>query len=181
MAIVETKLTYTDYLTTPEDERYELLNGELIMAPAPLTDHQYVLGNLYLAVRLFVDAGDLGVVYISPTDVMLSDVDVVQPDLLFVSHARAHIITRENIQGAPDLVVEVLSSSTATRDETVKRTLYARCGVKEYWLVDPDTRTVRVLLLDRHHFEEVGIYRSGQTVHSPILEGLAFDVADLFK
>ena len=81
-----------------------------------------------------------------PFDVVLSDTDVVQPDLLFVSNERANIITDENIQGAPDLVVEILSPSTAERDQTFKRSLYAKHGVKEYWLVDTDAKTVTVLL-----------------------------------
>ena len=162
MTSTKTKLTYESYLKTPDDERYELLDGELlVMEPAPLTAHQYVLGNLHLAMRIFSDERNLGEVYISPTDVVLSDTDVVQPDLLFVSYERAHIVTRENIQGAPDLIVEVLSPSTAERDRTLKLDLYARHGVKEYWLVDPNAKTVMVLLLGKHGFETVGHLRGG--------------------
>ena len=87
--------------------------------------------------------------YSAPTDVVLSDTDVVQPDLLFISSERAHIITPANIQGAPDLIVEIRSDSTAERDETLKRKLYAERGVKEYWLVDPEAMTITVLLLER--------------------------------
>ena len=162
MASTKTKLTYENYMKTPDDERYELLDGELlVMEPAPLTAHQYVLGNLYHAMRLFSDERNLGEVYISPTDVVLSDTDVVQPDLLFVSYERAHIVTRENIQGAPDLIVEVLSPSTAERDRTLKLDLYARHGVKEYWLVDPNAKTVMLLLLGEHRFEDCGHLRGG--------------------
>ena len=182
MTNTKTKLTYESYLKTPDDERYELLDGELlVMEPAPLTAHQYVLGNLYYAMRLFSDERNLGEVYISPTDVVLSDTDVVQPDLLFVSYERAHIVTRENIQGAPDLIVEILSPSTAERDRTLKLDLYARHGVKEYWLVDPNTKTVMVLLLSEHRFEAVGTYGEGQTLDSPTLAGFSLNLAGQFR
>lgn len=181
MASTETKLTYESYLKTPDDERYELLDGMLVMEPAPLTTHQYVLGNLHHAVRSFLDEHNLGEVYISPTDVVLSDTNVMQPDLLFVSSERAHIVTRENIQGAPELVVEVLSPSTAERDKTLKLDLYARHGVKEYWLVDPNAKTVMVLVLGEHGFEAVGTYGEGQTLTSPTLAGFSLNLAGQFR
>ena len=181
MASTETKLTYESYLKTPDDERYELLDGMLVMEPAPLTTHQYVLGNLHHAVRSFLDEHNLGEVYISPTDVVLSDTNVMQPDLLFVSAERAHIVTRENIQGAPELVVEVLSPSTAERDKTLKLDLYARHGVKEYWLVDPNAKTVMVLLLGERGFEAVGTYGEGQILTSPTLAGFSLNLAGQFR
>ena len=112
---------------------------------------------------------------------VLSDTDVVQPDLLFVSYERAHIVTRENIQGAPDLIVEVLSPSTAERDRTLKLDLYARHGVKEYWLVDPNAKTVMLLLLGEHRFETVGTYEEGQTLASPTLVGFSLNLAGQFR
>ena len=99
--------------------------------------------------------------YIAPFDVVLSDTDVVQPDILFVSNERMGIVTEDNIQGAPDLVIEILSPSTAERDRTFKRSLYARHGVREYWLVDPDARSVEVLVLGEGHFEIVSHLRPG--------------------
>ena len=143
---VETKLTYADYLKTSDDERYELLNGELVMPPAPLTGHQMISIALASRLYLYADEKGLGTVVAAPTDVVLSDTDVVQPDVLFVSSRRSHILTHENVRGAPDLVVEILSPASAERDRTVKLDLYARHGVKEYWMVDPDARTVTVLL-----------------------------------
>ncbi len=131
MISLQTKLTYADYLKTSDDERYELLNGELVMTPAPLLYHQHVLLKLLVKMAALVDERNLGDIYFAPTDVALSDMDVVQPDLLFVSNERNHILTRENIQGAPDLVVEVLSPATAERDRTLKLDLYARHGVHE--------------------------------------------------
>ena len=110
---------------------------------------------------------------------VLSDTDVVQPDLLFVSNERDHIITPENIQGAPDLVVEILSPSTATRDTTFKRTLYARHGVKEYWMVDATAIDVTVLLLGDQGFEVVDVYGEGETLTSPTLTGIRLKINDI--
>ena len=131
--------------------------------------------------RAVVKARDLGDVYFAPTDVVLSDVDVAQPDLLFVSAEREQIITPENVQGAPDLVVEILSPATAERDRTIKLDLYARRGVKEYWIVDPDARTIMVLLRGETRFEVVGIYNEGQTLRSPTLAGFSFDLDEIFR
>ena len=165
------KYTYADYLETSDDERYELLHGELVMAAAPLIAHQYILIKLAAKVETFVDERNLGTVYCAPFDVVLSDTNVVQPDLLFVSNERAQIITRENIQGAPDLVVEILSPATAERDRSVKFELYAQHDVQEYWIVDPDARTITVFLLNEGEFEEVDTYSEGETLTSPMLAG----------
>ena len=180
MLNVKDKLTYADYMKTPDDERYELLNGELIMSPSPREIHQYISGNLYLVLGAFVRERSLGRGYFSPFDVVLSDTDVVQPDLLFVSNERAAIITADNIQGAPDLVVEILSPATAERDRTIKLDLYAQHGVKEYWIVDPDDKTITVLLRGESRFEVSGIYREGQSLRSPTLEGFSVALEEIF-
>ena len=105
------KLTYEDYRSTPDDKRYELLDGELILAPAPRTTHQMVQNNISWRMSQFVAREDLGRVFNAPTDVVLSGTDIVQPDIVFVSRERVHVITENDIQGAPNLVVEVLSPS----------------------------------------------------------------------
>ena len=174
------KFTYADYRNTPDDKRYELLDGDLVMTPAPRVSHQRVVSKLGARLYQFVEEHALGEVFLSPCDVVLSDVDVVQPDLLFVSNERAHIVTDENIQGAPDLVVEILSPSTAERDQTFKRSLYARHGVKEYWLVDTDAKTVTVLLHDDHSFTLAGAYDGGQILTSPTLTEFALDPTKIF-
>ena len=176
----KTKLTYEDYAKTPDDERWELIDGELFRMPSPNVAHQITSGRLFLRMAPFVDERDLGIVLDAPMDVVMSDTDTVEPDLLFISKERMGIIARLNIQGAPDLVVEIHSPSTAQRDLTAKRELYARHGVKEYWPIDPDTRTVRVLLLDDGDFVEVGVYKEGDTVTSPTLEGFSFRVEEIF-
>lgn len=175
------KFTYEDYVNTPEDKRYELLDGELIMTPAPAEIHQRI--SILLGWRLiqFVTENGLGRVYQAPFDVVLSNMDVVQPDLLFVSNARAHVVTAANVQGAPDLVVEILSPSTAERDRTLKRRLYARHGVREYWIVDTEARSVAVLLLRGGGFEVAGTYGEGDTLTSPTLPGFELRVDDIFR
>ena len=180
MLDVKAKLTYADYMKTSDDERYELLNGELIMSPSPREIHQYISGNLHLVLGAFVRDRSLGRVYHAPFDVVLSDTDVVQPDLLFVSTERADIITADNIQGAPDLVVEILSPATAERDRTIKLDLYAQHGVKEYWIVDPDAKTITVLLRGESRFEVSGIYGEGQSLRSPTLAGFSIGLEDIF-
>jgi Uma2 family endonuclease len=175
------RLTYEDYAKTPDDERYELLDGELVMAPSPGEVHQGVVMELGTALHTFVKGRGLGRVYGAPFDVVLSDTNVVQPDVIFVSRERLGIITHANIQGAPDLAVEVRSPSTAYRDLTIKRRLYAEHGVKEYWMVDPEARTITVLLLRNGDFEEVGIYQKGQTLSSPTLEGFTLNLDEIFR
>ncbi len=175
------KFTYEDYRHTPEDHRYELIDGELIMAPAPRLPHQRVARKLGSRLIQFVEDNDLGEVFFAPSDVLLSNTDVVQPDILFVSNEREHLLLGgDNVRGGPDLVVEILSPSTAGRDRTVKRTLYARHGVREYWLVDPDAGTVMVLLLSDDHFEVSGTYGEGETATSPILEGFSVSLDEIF-
>lgn len=174
------KLTYADYCRTPDDERYELVDGELIVAPAPNSAHQRVDAKLGWRLAQFVEERDLGEVFSAPFDVVLSETDVVQPDLLFISNERAYIITPANARGAPDLVVEILSPSTAERDRSLKRALYARYGVSEYWLVDPDTRTVTVLLLEDEAFAEVARYGAGEILSSPTLPGFTANLDDIF-
>ena len=111
------KLTYEDYCAAPADERYELLDGDLIMVPAPNLKHQHVLGNLHYHLRQFITEHGTGRLLLAPCDVFLSDTNVVQPDLLFVSRQREHLLSDgEKVRGAPDLVVEVLSPSTADKD-----------------------------------------------------------------
>ncbi len=137
----ETRLTYEDYLELPNDgKRYEIIEGELYVAPAPGADiHQTVLARLYARLFNHVDAHDLGTVLPAPVDVVLSDYDVVQPDIVFVSRERLGIVRRE-IAGPPDLAVEIISPGSTRLDRTVKRKLYAARGVRHYWLVDPRAR-----------------------------------------
>ena len=179
------RFSYQDYKSLPEleTERYELLEGELVMVPSPTTYHQRISGNLELILRQFVLERDLGEVYYAPLDVVLaegSERKVVQPDILFISKNRSHIITEDEINGAPDLVVEIISKGTEERDRGYKKTLYARHGVKEYWLVDPKAKTVEVFTLGERGFEMVRGYKSTETLNSSLLEGLKIDLQEIF-
>lgn len=175
------KFTVKDYMSTPEGTRYQLLNGEMILAPSPTERHQSIVGQLFASLREFVIRNRAGRVWVAPLDVVLSDHDVAQPDVLFVSNARADIVTEANIQGAPDLVVEIISPGTAYYDQGYKRLLYGRHGVREYWLVDPGTETVDVLTLGQEGLEAHRTYRNGEILASPLLEGLALDLEQVFR
>ena len=174
------KFTVNDYMTTPEDKHYQLLDGELILAPAPNMNHQTIALRLATALHQFVLEHDLGQVWVAPVDVVLSNYDVVQPDILFVSHERTSLITEANIQGAPDLVVEILSPATEQYDRGYKRTLYSRHGVREYWLVDPDSETVEILTESDEGLTVAATYGPGETLVSPLLGGLAVDLGQVF-
>jgi Uma2 family endonuclease len=174
------KFTVDDYMTTPDDKRYQLLDGELILAPSPTDKHQAVVGELFVALHQFITQNNLGRVRVSPYDVVLSNYDVAQPDILFVSNERSDIIVGPNIRGAPDLVVEILSPSTSRYDRGYKRALYSRHGVREYWLVDPDNETVEVLAESNEGLTLVATYHKGATLTSPLLEGLAIDLEQIF-
>ncbi len=176
------KLTCEDYRAAPADERYELLDGDLVMVAAPNLKHQKVLRRLSQKLGQFIDEHGLGEFFFAPCDVVLSDTDVVQPDLLFVSREREHLLSSgENVQGAPELVVEILSPATADRDRGYKRELYGRHGVTEYWLVDPIAETVSI------HRQREGVlalsrtFSRKQTLRSPLLTGLELDLNDIFS
>ncbi len=175
------RLTYEDYAKTPDDARFELIDGELIpMAPSPSWLHQSSVGVIYRRMFDFVESEELGEVGVAPFDVVLAETDVVQPDVFYVSRERSHIITAANIQGAPDLMVEVLSPSTAERDRNYKRELYERSGVGEYWMVDPFARSITVLILRNGKYVSHGVFREGDTLTSPTLAGFSLAVSEAF-
>ena len=173
--------TYQDYCATPDDERYELINGKLTMVPAPNRKHQRVQARLSRRLGNFTEEHGLGEVYNAPFDVFLSDTDVVEPDLLFVSHAREDRFTEKNIRGAPDLVVEVLSPSTADNDLGPKRDLYEQHGVLEYWIVDPEAETLAVHRQRDGRLELAEAFARHETLRSAVLEGLQLKLDDIFS
>lgn len=173
--------SYQDYLALPDERRFELIEGELCMVPSPGLFHQAITRNLVLLLGPHVKVLDLGVLLPAPMDVVLSEHDVVQPDVLFVSQARRAIITDTCIRGAPDLVIEVVSPTHRERDVLVKKALYARHRVREYWIVDPETRTIEQLLHADEGFRSRGLFSSGESLESPVLPGLAVPVAAIFE
>jgi len=150
------KLTYEDFLLFPDDgQRHELIDGEHYVTPCPITKHQRVSGNLHWLLRSYLEVHPIGEVFYAPFDVIFSDFDVVEPDLLYLSKARAaEILTSKNVQGAPELVVEIGSPGTRKRDETIKRRLYERSGVTEYWIVDPKLDVIRLYRRGSTGFEQ---------------------------
>ena len=177
----DVRLTVQDYLNIPEEDenRYELINGELYMAPAPSWEHQESSGNLYSILRAFVLANLLGRVVYSPIDMFLSDGDVFQPDIVFISNERLGIIHSDGIHGAPDLVIEVLSPGTERIDRTLKSERYEMFDVSEYWQANPIAKTILVLRARDGAFERVGLFTEGMTLETPLLPGLRVDVSEV--
>src|SRR5262245_8807511 len=142
------KLTYDDFVRFPDDgKRHELIDGEHYVTPSPNLKHQAIVGNVHWLVRSCLERNPIGKVLVAPSDVLFSKFDVVEPDVIYLSTERAaQVLTPLNAQGVPNLVIEVGSPSTRKRDETIKRRLYERTGVSEYWVVDPDRDAVRVYL-----------------------------------
>ena len=165
----DVKLPYDDFVQFPDDgKRHELIDGEHVVTPSPNTKHQTIVLNLGSALRAHART---------------HDVDVVEPDLLFVAKARhADVLTATHVRGAPDLVVEVGSPSTRRRDETIKRRLYERFGVAEYWAVDPELDELRVYRHVEGRFDRVALLAREQAdvLTSPLFPGLALPLVDVF-
>ena len=179
-----TKLTYKDYLTFPNDgRRPELVDGEHFVTPSPNTKHQRVVGRLFYALQEFLGKQPLGEVLLSPYDIVLSDLDVVEPDLVYVSRENRGRITAVNLQGPPDLAVEVISESSRRHDEVTKRKLYERAGVKEYWIVDPEIETVKVHRLTGGALARIAesSREGGDRLGSPLLPGFSLELGRLFS
>ena len=177
------KLTYEDYLHWPEDgKRHEILDGEHRVTPAPTPRHQSVVSNFHLLLAAFVRDRQLGRVWTAPLDVVLSDFDVAQPDLVFLSSGRSALLRDTHIQGAPDLVVEVLSPSSRRTDAITKRHLYEKHGVGEYWLADPEVETVEVFRLTGEGYRRTAQLsrEAGEVLESPLFPGLRLPLRDLF-
>ena len=177
------KLTYDDFVLFPDDgKRHELIDGEHYVTPSPNLKHQAIVRNLVTIIGSFLRTGRMGKVYSAPLDVVFSHFDVVEPDLLYVSEARREVLTHQNIQGAPDLVVEVGSPSTRRRDEKLKHRLYERFGVSEYWVVDPDIDAVRVYRLADGKYvrtQELSLDR-GDVLTTPLLPALELPLPEIF-
>jgi Uma2 family endonuclease len=178
------KLTYDDFVLFPDDGlRHELIDGEHYVTPSPSLKHQRVSYNLTLQIGEWLRRHPVGRLYYAPLDVVLSEHDVVEPDLLYMSSARAaEIEATVNVRGAPELVIEIGSPSTRKRDETTKRALYERVGVAEYWFVDPEQAVLRVYRRDGERFtrpQELSA-ENGDVLTTPLLTGFALSIADIF-
>ena len=179
MSILNRLLTYDDLLQMPDDGyRYEIIDGDLLMSPAPNRKHQKLLGKIYRLMFESAEAEGLGEVYFAPVDVHLSPHRIVQPDLLFLRWDRRHLFGPRGVEGPPDLVVEILSPSSRANDLVRKFQIYAEAGVPEYWAVDPDLKILRIFVLQNGRYEEQA--QIGGRLQSTVLPGLAIDVTELF-
>jgi len=182
MAIVinsVTKLTYDDYVLLPDDGRiHEIIDGEHYMTPSPETYHQTLSRRIQFQLYEQIELTHKGLVFNAPTDVQLSEIDIVQPDLLVILAARASIVSPKKVIGPPDMVVEILSESTARKDQDLKRDLYQKSGVPEYWLVDPEGQTVTVHRLVSGRYETAGSFH--EAVEYAAVEGVSVDLSKVW-
>ena len=182
MSIVLSDRIYTveDYMKMDDGRRYELIGGELIVVPSPRPKHQRVSGRIFNKFENFLKNNYLGEVFDAPIDIVLGE-HIVQPDILFIAKGRLDIIGELNIQGAPDLVVEILSPNTAAHDKKKKSQLYFKHGVKEYWLVDPDAKLVDVFKAGEKEWRWVGTFDQDDILGSSLLPGLEIKLFEVFK
>jgi Uma2 family endonuclease len=177
---VDIRLTYEDYCLLPNDgKRYEIIDGELFVSPSPVEVHQRFVTNLAILLGTFVKNHRLGELYVAPFDVVFSQFDVVEPDLLYVSKERASVVGPANVQGAPDLVVEVLSESTEKADRATKLKLYARFGVKEYWILDPGACSAEIYRSQEAGLDLVEKLAPDDKLTSPLFPGFSLPLRNL--
>ena len=181
MKTTTAKMTYDQYCLLPEDgNQYELFDGELVMTPSPNTRHQRIVGQLHAELLAYVSKHSLGDVFVAPLDTIFDQYTVLQPDILFVSRERVAEVVKERIEGAPDLVVEVLSPSTFHKDLRRKMHVYSQFGVREYWIVDPEEQTIERYERVGEKLEPARRFSSHETFQSPLLPGFELEVRSIF-
>jgi Uma2 family endonuclease len=181
MNTVQVVLNYRDYEALPNDgRRYEIHAGELSVTPAPGPLHQETLGNLYVSLRDHVVRRGLGKIFLAPLDVILADVSIVQPDLIFIARDRASLLTSRGIEGAPTLVVEILSASTIQIDRHAKLQLYARHGVPCYWIVDPPRRLVEAYELVEERYRLAARGAGDEVLSAPPFPDLVLPLSSVW-
>lgn len=166
-------------MSLPEGVRAELIDGELIMSPSPKRPHQWVSINLATSLAQFVHSRGLGRIFAAPFDVHLPSGDIVEPDVFFISKDNLGIVT-DWARGVPELVIEIISPEGIVRDRLIKRELYARNGVQEYWIVDTDDQTIEVLSLRGEEFEPNGYFGKDDVLESAVLSELKLPLASIF-
>ncbi len=179
--IADERLNYGDYCGLPEDgHRYEIIGGDLFNSPAPFVQHQEILRSIGDVLSPYCSQRKHGLLLYAPADVIFSEHDIVQPDILWISDARMKIVTKRNIQGAPDLVVEIVSIYTKRKDAVLKRKLYGRYGVKEYWLVDPDQKCLDVFRRHGRALRHAASFGRRDSYTSPLFPGLQIELRKFF-
>ncbi len=179
---ISAKFSYEDLQHIPPDRnRYEIVDGELFVTPAPIPLHQRIVMNLGAYLWNHVRAHHLGEVFVAPLDVVFTSETVLEPDIIFVSRARLHIIGEKNLAGPPDLVVEVLSKSSSRLDREIKPKQYARYGVPVFWRIDPDGNTVEIFRLQGEEYDLAERLEFGGALTSPLFPGLSLPVSSLWE
>ena len=176
---VKTRMTAGEFFELPESNLpIELLHGEVVVSPTPVPGHQALVLQLALVIR---ELGKDGTVYVAPLDVHLDDENVVQPDVLWISPTGGCEVGEKHLTGAPDLVVEVLSPSSAQRDKVTKFRLYETSSVREYWIVDPAAQYIEVFQAVNEKFQLAGVFAPGETFDSSVLLRHPVDVSLIFS
>ncbi|MEZ4957923.1 MAG: Uma2 family endonuclease [Saprospiraceae bacterium] len=179
---IDPKVKYTanDFLKLPEGAPFELLNGKLINMPSPFDQHQSIAANIHLILGHYIKKNKLGTLRFAPLDVHLDEDNIVQPDLLFIANDRKNIINKWVI-GAPDVVIEIFSNSTKKKDKNAKFKLYQKHGVLEYWLVDPEIKSVEIYILKSKKFILKDKYSEGEKLKSDIIKGFEMVTNEIFE
>lgn len=181
--IAPSLLTYEDYCLIPDDgKRYEVIDGVLYVSPSPRYRHQRTSARLFALLDQHVRQTNAGELLYAPFDVVLSEHHVVQPDILFISRERLTILTEDNIQGAPDLVVEILSEGNRRHDEIVKKAIYERFGVGEYWVIDPALESIKIYRMGEQGYLRIAELdkNSGGSLETPLLPGFSYTLKEIF-
>ena len=178
--IAEKQYTVEDYERLEEGAPYQLIGGELVMTPSPTPFHQSIAANIISVLKPFVDRAKLGKLLPAPLDVYLSDEDVYQPDLIFIRADRAKALQKDKLRIIPDLVIEILSPSTAYYDFTHKKEMYCKCGVTEYWIIDPENETVEIMVKRGEIYQTERFLRKPAPLESSMLPGFTMKLEDIF-
>ncbi len=173
--------TVRDFERLPEGAPYQLIAGELIMSPSPVLSHQRIIRRLALRLDDFIQRKQLGEIVLSPMDVYLTEEDVYQPDLIFIRKENVHLLDpNDRIRFVPDLVIEVLSPSTGSFDYSRKKRIYCERGVREYWIIDPEERTIEIMVKEGAFYQTVAMLRPPAMIESAMFPGFSMKVEEVF-
>jgi Uma2 family endonuclease len=175
------QFTYDDYLSFPYDLKiHQIVEGEHYVNPSPVPYHQAISGRLFRILADFVESRNLGQVFAAPIDVVLSNINVVVPDIIFISREKERIIGEKCISGPPDLIVEILSEGTKKLDKDLKSKLYAKFGVMEYWIVDPKEKAITVCRFSNKRYQTT-IFTAAEELTTPTFSRLRISLVDIFR